>query len=223
MIPTQQELTQSISEVRSRIERIRERISETDQQIKNSSVNNLDKMEAELAVLRNSYYEVQARELLGEYDVKRKREIEERVHAVERRLRTESGALQNFLGIRHALEAELKNTQRVEEEHQAALEKLKLEDLKQDRQKLAEEICSFSEQMKDLFNRVAVYNRSSVQSATTILNREYQIRGFPNAPKVEGLNQDPVRQLAHTLDFNLVKSTLAETLSEIVSDHLSPT
>jgi chromosome segregation ATPase len=221
MMPTQQELIQTVHEVRSRIERIRERITETDQQIKNSSVNNLDKMEAELAELRNSYYEVQAQELLGEYDAKHKREIEEKVQGVEKRLRAESGALQNLLGIRHALEAELKNALLLEEEYRATLEKLEFEDLKLNRQKLVEDIHRFGEQMKDLFNRVAIYNRSSVQSAVRIMNREYQIRGFPNGPKGDDLGQDPVHLLAHPLDFNLVKSTLAETMSEIVSHHLS--
>ena len=158
-MPTQQELTQSLNQLQSRIQRIKERIIETDQQIKNSSINNVDKIEAELAELKNLSYELQARELLGEYDPKRKREIEEKIAIAEKNLKTESGLLQNLLGIRHALERELKSTQAQEDQQQIALEKIEFENLKLDRQKLVEEIEYFCQQMIDLFKRIANYAR----------------------------------------------------------------
>ena len=218
---TQQELVQNINQVRSRIQKIKERITETDQQIKDSSVNNVDKIEAELAELRDAYYEIQARELIGEYDAKKKREVEERIVAAEKRLKAESGLLQNLLGIRHALEKELKSTQSLEDQHQIALEKFEFENLKLDRQRLAEEIQHFSEEIKDLFDRVASYNEASVQAASRLLDREYQLKGFPNGSKGNGSGMDRVYQLAQPLDLNLVKSIMAETLSEIASSHLS--
>ena len=220
-MPTQQELTQSISQLQSRIQRIKERIAETNQEIKNSSVNNVDRIEAELAEFKDRYYEVQAQELLGEYDAKKKREVEERITAAEKALKTESGVLQNLLGIRHALERELKTTQSLADQQQIALEKLEFENLKLDRQKLVEEIQNFSHQMMELFNRVARYNEASIQSATRILNREYQLKGFPNGLTGNGAGNEQVRQLAQPLDLNIVKSVLAETLSEIASSRLS--
>jgi chromosome segregation ATPase len=218
---THHELVQTISHIRSRTQKIKERVAELDQQIKSSSVDNVDKIEAELAEFKNSYYEIQARELLGEYDAKQKREIEERILAAEKRLKTETGALQNLVGIRQALEAELKNTQSQEEQCQVALEKVEFEMLKSDRQKLVDEIHGFTEQMKELFQRVASYNEASVSSATKILNREYQLKGFPNGMKGDGSSQEAVYQLAQPFDLNLVKNALAETLSKIASSTLS--
>ncbi len=220
-MPTHQELVHALGQVCSRVQKIKERVAEIDQQIKNSSVNNVDKIEAELVELRNDYYEVQARELLGEYDSKEKREIEDKISAAEKRLKTEGGILHNLLGIRHALEAEFKNTQGLEEQYQAALEKLEFENIQADRQKLAEEINRFSVQMKDLFRRVADYNSATLSSASKLLNREYQLKGYPDGIKGNGAGQEQVLLLAQPLDLNLVKNTLAETLSEIASNQLS--
>ena len=218
---THPELVQTINLVRSRAQKIRERVAELDQQIKNSSVNSVDKIEAELTELKNSYYEIQARELLGEYDAKQKREIEERIAASEKRLKAETGVLQNRVGIRQALEAELRSTQSQEEQFQVALEKLEFENLKLDRQKLVDEIHRFTGDMKELFGRVASYNEASVSAATKILNREYQLKGFPNGLKGGGGSQEAIFQLAQPFDLNLVKNALAETLSEIASSILS--
>ena len=220
-MPTQQELIQSINQLQSRIQTIKEQIAETDQQIKNSSINNVDKIETELAELKNSYYEVQVQELLGEYDARKKREIEEKIAAAEKHLKTESGVLQNLLGIRHALERELKTSQSRVDQQQIALEKLEFENLKLDRQRLVEEIQQFSQQLVNLFNRVVGYNEASIQSATRILDREYQLKGYPNGLKGNGTDREQVRQLAQPLDLNVVKSVMAETLSEIASSRLA--
>src|SRR5512143_59190 len=110
-MPSQQELLQAVEQNSLRMKKIRERISEIDLQIKNTSVNHLERIESELAELKNDYYEIQARELIGEYDQKQKHEIEEKMQAAEKRLKTEGGVLQDLLGVRHALEAELKKTQ----------------------------------------------------------------------------------------------------------------
>jgi hypothetical protein len=62
-----------------KISKIREKVTEIDDQIKTTSVNSVEKVEGELEQLKNRYYEVQARELIGEFDDKLKREVEDNI------------------------------------------------------------------------------------------------------------------------------------------------
>src|SRR5688572_4281341 len=99
---TREELGRAVEELAQRISRIKEGIADVDGQIKNTSINHIETVESELAELKNAYYEVQARELLGDFDVKRKKDLEERIQGAERKLKNDSDRLQNLVGIRHA-------------------------------------------------------------------------------------------------------------------------
>ncbi len=218
---TRQELERAFEEGCQRISKIKERISDLDEQIKNTSINHIEAMESELAELRNSYYEVQAGELIGDFDAKRKRDIEEKIQAGERKLKTDSDRLQNLVGIRHALEAGLKNSQALMPQYQAALERFEFEGLKQERRKLAEEISNYRKELEALFGKVTAYNLNSIELATRIISREYQLKGFSNGPNLHGNGKERVHQLAQPFDLNDIKSSLAETLSEIISKSLT--
>lgn len=221
MIETQQEIEQKIQAFEQKLGKIQEKVSEIDEEIKNTSVNSVDKIESELERLKNTYYEVLAKELLGEFDDKQKKEIEENIQAAERKLKGENDRLQNFVGIRQALEAESRKTQSSVEQHQSTLERLEFEALKLERQKLVEEINSSQKQLESLFDKVSTYNLKSVGIVKQILDREYKQRGLPQAARLNGDNRDKVNQLAEPFDINGVKNSFAETLSEIVCKSLS--
>ena len=221
MTAPQQEIEQTIQAFDQKLAKIREKICEIDEQIKNTSVNSVDKTESELAQLKNSYYEVLARELLGEFDSKQKKEIEESVQAAERKLKADNDRLQNFVGIRHALESESKKTQTSIEQHQSALERLRFENLKQERQKIVEEINLFRKNLEELFAKVSNYNANSLALVARILDREYKQRGLLQSPASNGENRDKVSQLAEPFDINGVKNSFAETLSDIVCRTMS--
>ncbi len=121
MTGTQQEIEQTIQTFQQKLGKIQEKVNEIDEQIKNTSVNSVDKIESELERLKNTYYEVLAKELLGEFDDKQKKEIEENIQAAERQFKAENDRLQNFVGIRHALEAESRKTRTSIEQHQSGI------------------------------------------------------------------------------------------------------
>lgn len=221
MIETQQEIEQKIQAFEQKLGKIQAKVNEIDEEIKNTSVNSVDKIESELERLKNSYYEVLARELLGEFDDKQKKEIEESIQVAERKLKGENDRLQNFVGIRQALESESRKTQASVEQHQSTLERLEFEGLKLERQKLVEEINSSRKQLEDLFDKVSTYNLKSVGIVKRILDREYKQRGLPQGPRLNGDNRERVNQLAEPFDINGVKNSFAETLSEIVCKSLS--
>jgi len=221
MTETQQEIEQKVQAFEQKLGKIQDKVNEIDEEIKNTSLNSVDKIESELERLKNTYYEVLAKELLGEFDDRQKKEIEENIQAAERKLKAENDRLQNFVGIRQALEAESRKTRTSVEQHQSALERLRFEGLKLERQKLVEEINSSRKQMEDLFDKVSTYNLSSVGLVTRILDREYKQRGLPQGPRPNGDNREKVNQLAEPFDINGVKNSFAETLSEIVCKSLS--
>lgn len=220
MPATQLEIEQAMQGLEQKIGKIREKVTEIDDQIKNTSVNNVEKVETELEHLKNRYYEIQARELIGEFDDRQKREIEESIQAGERKLKADNDRLQNLVGIRHALELEFKKTQAAIEQHQSALERLEFENLKRDRQHIVEEINQFQKKLEDLFTRVSDYNLNSVGLVTRILNREYQLRGVPTGSKFNGDSSDRVQQLAEPFDMNRIKNSLAEAIAEVVCKNL---
>jgi DNA repair exonuclease SbcCD ATPase subunit len=220
MSATRQEIEQAMQGLEQKIGKIRERVTEIDDQIKTTSVNNVERVEIELEQLKNRYYEIQARELIGEFDDKQKREIEDSIQAAERKLKADNDRLQNLVGIRHALELEFKKTQASIEQHQAAFERLEFEDLKLDRQRIAEEINAFHTNLESLFARVSEYNLNSVGLVTRILNREYQLRGVPAGSKFNGDSSERVQQLAEPFDLNRIKNTLAEAIAEVACKNL---
>src|SRR5258706_10802357 len=87
MAATRQEIEQAMQDLEQKIGKIRERVTEIDDQIKTTSVNSVEKVEGELDLLKNRYYEIQARELIGEYDGKQKREVEENIQTTEKKLK----------------------------------------------------------------------------------------------------------------------------------------
>ena len=216
-MPSQQELEQAIKALEKKIAKIKEKIADIDLEIKNTSVNNVERVETELAELKNCYYEIQARELLGDFDTKQKKEIEEKIQATEKKLKRDGDRLQNFIGIRQALESELKRNLSLVPQYQTALERSEFENLNQDREKLVEAIGLFFEQLEDLFVKVSDYNLHSVALATRILDRGYQLKGLPNVTKSDGARTEKVYQLAQPFDLNLIKNSLLETIAEIVS------
>jgi predicted nucleic acid-binding Zn-ribbon protein len=217
-MPNQQEWEQAINDLEHKTTRIKEKIVGIDSEIKNSSTNSVEKLEAEIAELRNSYYEIQARELLGEFDAKQKREIQERIQSAERHLKADSDQLQNMVGIRQALETELKKTEELVPQYQATLDRFEFEQLKHDRDTLVQEVNGLLKQLEALFSKITHYNMHSVALATKILDREYQLKGYPNRSKSNGT--DKAHQLAQPFDLNQVKNSLAETISEIISRNL---
>ena len=218
MSATRQEIEQAIQDFDQKIGKIREKVTEIDDQIKTTSVNSVEKVEGELEQLKNRYYEIQARELIGEFDDRLQREVEENIQAAERKRKADNDRLQNLVGIRHALELEFKKTQAAIEQHQAAFERLEFENLKLDRQRITEEINQFQKKLETLFYRVSEYNLTSVGLVTRILNREYQIRGASS--KLNGDSSERVHQLAEPFDLNRIKNSLAEAISEVISKHL---
>jgi chromosome segregation ATPase len=222
MPATRQEIEQAMQGLEQKIEKIREKVTEIDDQIKTTSVNNVERVEGELEQLRNRYYEIQARELIGEFDDKQKREVEDNIQAAERKLKADNDRLQNLVGIRHALELEFKKTQAAIEQHQAAFERLEFENLKLDRQRIAEEIDQFQKKLESLFARVSEYNLNSVGLVTRILNREYQTRGVSTNSKINGDSNERVQKLAEPFDLNRIKNALAEAIAEVASKSLVP-
>jgi chromosome segregation ATPase len=220
-MPNQQELEQTIHDLGHKEAKIKEKIVGIDSEIKESSEDNLEKLETEIAELRNSYYEIQARELLGEFDAKQKREIQEKIQASEKRLRANGDRLQNLVGIRQALETELKKTQALVPQYQAALDRFEFEQLKQDREALACELTDFLKQLDTVFCKIEHYNGHSVKLASKILDREYHLKGYPNGSKSNGNGTDRIYQLAQPFDLNQVKNSLVETISELILRNLS--
>ena len=90
MPATRQEIEQAMQGLEQKIGKIREKVTEVDDQIKTTSVDSVEKVEGELEQLRNRYYEIQARELIGEFDDKQKREVEDNIQAAERKLKAET-------------------------------------------------------------------------------------------------------------------------------------
>lgn len=220
MSATRQEIEQAMRSLEQKIEKIREKVTEVDDQIKTTSVNSVERVEGELEQLKNRYYEIQARELIGEFDDKQKREVEDNIQAAEKKLKADNDRLQNLVGIRHALELEFKKTQAAIEQHQAAFERLEFENLKLDRQRIVEEIEQFQKKLESLFARVSEYNLNSVGLVTRILNREYQLRGVSTNSKINGDSNERVQQLAEPFDLNRIKNSLAEAISEVASKNL---
>jgi hypothetical protein len=217
----QQEVVQATKDLELRIERIKERVTEIDAQIRNTSINNVEKVEAELADLKNSYYEIQARELLGEFEAKQKKEIEEKMVLAEKRLRGDSDRLQNLVGVRHALGVELKKAEVLEAQYQAASERLEFENLKLERQDLVEEINTFLKQLGAIFGKLSEYNSNSVALASKILHREYQLKGFPAGINLNENGNNKIQQLAQPFDLDQIKNSLVEALAEIMSKSLA--
>jgi hypothetical protein len=217
----QQEVVQATKDLELRIERIKERVTEIDAQIRNTSINNVEKVEAELADLKNSYYEIQARELLGEFEAKQKKEIEEKMVLAEKRLRGDSDRLQNLVGVRHALGVELKKAEVLEAQYQAASERLEFENLKLERQDLVEEINTFLKQLGAIFGKLSEYNSNSVALASKILHREYQLKGFPAGINFNENGNNKIQQLAQPFDLDQIKNSLVEALAEIMSKSLA--
>lgn len=220
-MPSQQEFEQAIKTLEKKAAKIKERISDIDLEIKNTSVNNVERVETELAELKNCYYEIQARELLGEFDTKQKKELEERIQAAEKKLKTHRDRLQNSVGIRHALESELNKTQSLVPQYQSALERSEFENLKHEREKLVEEVGVFLKQLEQLFGKVTDYNLNSVALATRILDRENQFKDLPSGIRSKGGRTEKVYQLAQPFDLNHIKNSLAEAISAIVSKNLT--
>lgn len=216
MVSTQLEIGQAIQNLEQKISKIREKVAEIDEQIKSTSVNNVEKVETELEQLKNRYYETQARELIGEFDEKQKKQIEEDIQVAERRLKSDNDRLQNLVGIRQALEIEFRKSQTSVEQHQAALERLEFESLKVDRQKIVDEISFIRKQLENIFQKVSDYNLNSVSLVTRILNREHELRGYPT-DKTNGSAKERIHQLAEPFDMNLVKSSLTEALSDVLN------
>ena len=220
MVATREEIEKVMQSLEQKIEKIREKVNEVDDQIKTTSVNSVEKAESELEQLKNRYYEIQARELIGDFDDNRKREIEDCIQAAEKKRRADNDRLLNLVGIRHALEAEFKKTQAAIEQHQAAFERLEFENLKADRRRIVEEINEFHKKLEGLFSRVSEYNLGSVSLVTRILNREHQLRGLPTGSKTNGDSRERVQQLAEPFDLNHIKSSLAEVIAEVLSKNL---
>jgi len=220
MSATREEIEQAMQGLEQKISKIREKVTEIDDQIKTTSVNSVEKVEGELEHLKNRYYEIQARELIGEFDDKLRREVEDNIQAAERKLKADNDRLQNLVGIRHALELEFKKTQAAIEQHQAAFERIEFENLKLDRQRILEEINQFQKKLESLFTRVSEYNSNSVGLVTRILNREYQVRGVATGSRLNGDSRERVQQLAEPFDLNLIKNSLAEAIAEVGSKKL---
>jgi chromosome segregation ATPase len=220
MSATRQEIEQAMQGFEQKIGKIRDKVTEIDDQIKTTSVNSVEKVEGELEQLKNRYYEIQARELIGEFDDKQKREVEDNIQAAERKLKADNDRLQNLVGIRHALELEFKKTQAAIEQHQAAFERLEFENLKLDRQRIVEEVSEFQKNLETLLTRVSEYNLNSVGLVTRILNREYQLRGVPTGSKLNGGSGERIQQLAEPFDLNRIKNSLAEAIAEVASKNL---
>src|SRR4026209_1786787 len=110
MSATRQEVQTVITDLEQKNAKIREKMTELDDQIRSTSINSVEKLEGELDQLKNRYYEILARELIGEFDAKLKKDVEEGMQLVEKRLKLDSDRLQNLVGIRHALEGEFKKT-----------------------------------------------------------------------------------------------------------------
>jgi predicted nuclease with TOPRIM domain len=211
-----QEVEQAIQGLEQKIGKIRDRVTEIDDQIKNTSVNNVEKVESELEQLKNRYYEIRARELIGEFDGKHKKEIEEDILGAERKLKADNDRLQNLVGIRQALEVEFRKTQAAIEQHQSALERLEFENLKLSRQEIVDEVNRYQKELEELFSRVFQYNLNSVSLVTQIVTREYELRGLPVGSRLKGEAQEKIQRLADPFDVNHIKSSLAETISQIV-------
>jgi len=220
MVASREEIEKVMQSLEQKIEKIREKVNEVDDQIKTTSVNSVEKAESELEQLKNKYYEIQARELIGDFDDNRKREIEDCIQAAERKRRADNDRLLNLVGIRHALEVEFKKTQAAIEQHQAAFERLEFENLKADRRRIVEEINEFHKKLEGLFTRVSEYNLGSASLVTRILNREYQLRGLPTGSKINGDSRERVQQLAEPFDLNHIKSSIAQVIAEVVSKNL---
>ena len=220
MSATRQEIEQAMRGLEEKIGRIREKVTEIDGEIKITSVNNVERIEGELHHLKNHYYEVLARELIGEFDDKHKREVEDDIQSAEKKLKADNDRLQNLVGIRHALELEFKKTQAAIEQHQAAFERLEFENIKLDRERIIDEVNQFQKKLEALFNRVSEYNMTSVSLVTRILSREYQIRGVTASSKLNGDSKEQVQRLAEPLDVNRIKNSLAEAIAEAVSKSL---
>jgi chromosome segregation ATPase len=220
-MPSQQELEQTIHDLEHKVAKIGEKIASIDSEIRDSSDSNLEKLESEIAELRNSYYEIQARELLGEFAAKQKREIQEKIQSLEKRFKADADRLQDLVGIRHALDVELKKTQALVPQHQAALDSFEFEQLQRDRDALSAEVSEFLTQLDSLFSKIEQYNLHSLRLAAGILDREYQLKGSNNGSKSSGNRADKIRLLAQPFDLNQVKNSLAETISVVISRNLS--
>ncbi|MEW5979832.1 MAG: hypothetical protein AB1898_28895 [Acidobacteriota bacterium] len=217
---TRHEVEQALKDLDGKISRIKDKIVDLDAQIKRTSLDDVERIDAELVTLKNQYYELQARELLGEFDAKQKKELEDKIQTAERQLKTEGGRLQNLLGIRHALEAELKKSQALLPQYQANLERFEFESLRQERQNLVRSIHEATRNLETLFDRITEYNLSSMALASRLLERDYEARGFAASSPVNGNLKDKAHQLAQPFDLNQIKNALAQTLSEIISKNL---
>src|SRR5215471_2066454 len=145
-MPSQRELEQAIQDLENKADRIKEKIVGLGAEIRDFSAEGVEKAETEIAELKNVYYETQARELLGDFDPKEKKAIEEKIQLAERRLKADTDQLQNLVGIRQALDTELKRNQALVPQYQAALDRVEFEQLILDRAKLSNDINDFVHQ-----------------------------------------------------------------------------
>ena len=220
-MPSQRELEQAIQDLENKADRIKEKIVGLDAEIRDFSAEGVEKAETEIAELKNVYYETQARELLGDFDPKEKKAIEEKIQLAERRLKADTDQLQNLVGIRQALDTELKRNQALVPQYQAALDRVEFEQLILDRAKLSNDINDFVHQLTDLFSRITHYNVHSVALANKILDREFRLKGYPNGNRAAGKGMDKAYQLAEPFDLNQIKNSFAESLSELIAQNLS--
>ncbi len=221
MAETHTAIERAVLDLEAKIGKIRENVADIDQQIKSTSVDNVEKIESELEELRNRYYEIRAKELIGEFDERQRKEVEESIQKSEKRLKADNDQLKNLVGIRHALEAEFKRIQASIEQHQSVLERLEFEDLKADRHKIAEEINDFERRLDELFVRVSSYNARSTSLVTAILTREYRLRGISSGSKFNGDLHEKVSQLAEPFDLNCITNSLVQRISELLKDKLT--
>jgi hypothetical protein len=215
MSATRQEVQTVITDLEQKNAKIREKMTELDDQIRSTSINSVEKLEGELDQLKNRYYEILARELIGEFDAKLKKDVEEGIQLVEKRLKLDSDRLQNLVGIRHALEGEFKKTLASMEQYHSVLERLEFEDLKLERQRIAEELSEHRQRIEEMFQRVSDYNLNSVAMVMRILNRERQQRGISSPVEHVAQYQDKVHQLAEPFDIDHIKSSMTAAISAI--------
>jgi hypothetical protein len=116
---------------------------------------------------------------------------------------------------------ELKKTQESLPQCQAALDRFEFEQLRQDRETLTREVNDFLKQLEALFGKIGEYNTHSLTLAGKIVDREYQLKGYPNGSRSNGNGTNKVHQLAQPFDLNHVRNSLTEVISELISRNLS--
>ena len=101
------------------------------------------------------------------------------------------------------------------EQYHSVLERLEFEDLKLERQRIAEELSEHRQRIEEMFQRVSDYNLNSVAMVMRILNRERQQRGISSPVEHVAQYQDKVHQLAEPFDIDHIKSSMTAAISAI--------